>query len=53
METHCHYDDSIQIKKIQHISYARTVRFKDNPDGAPLFAPSDVILLNDGGRGGS
>ena len=30
----------------------RRVRFKDNADGAPTFAPSDIIMVNDGGRGG-
>lgn len=30
----------------------RAVRFKENPDGAPVFSASDVILLTDGGRGG-
>ncbi len=36
-----------------NIFFPRTVRFKDNPDGAPVFSPSDIILLNDGGRGGA
>ena len=30
----------------------RRVRFEDNCDGAPSFAPSDIIMVNDGGRGG-
>lgn len=34
------------------IAYLRRVRFKDNCDGAPTFAPGDFIMLNDGGRPG-
>lgn len=50
----CHHHTSVALKRCLWIdSIARTVRFKDNPDGAPVFAPADIILLNDGGRGGA
>ncbi|CAK8998693.1 unnamed protein product, partial [Durusdinium trenchii] len=28
------------------------VRFTDNCDGAPVFNPCDIVMINDGGRGG-